>query len=212
MVSIDSSLVRGSVPEGERGRRPLIVLLHGLGSHEGDLIGLTPYLSNDFVYASLRAPLPYGDGFSWYPLSTPGAPEYAPVSEAADAVLGWMDTLHDRYPLIGGVLGFSQGGSVALQMLRRRPHHLAFAVVLAGFVAPGAPAEIDSAVAASHPAVFYGRGDADQVIGADAVERTTAWLTEHADADQNVYPGLAHGIAQEELDDVNAFLGRVRPA
>ena len=87
-----------------------------------------------------------------------------------------------------------------------------FAVVLAGFVVPGAPAEVDAALAASRPAVFYGRGDVDQVIPLDAVERTSAWLAEHADVEESVYPGLAHGISQEELDDVNAFLGRVHPA
>ncbi|WP_350271646.1 alpha/beta hydrolase [Frondihabitans sucicola] len=124
---------------------------------------------------------------------------------------GFHRLLGTAHPAVG-LLGFSQGGSLALQLVRRRPDFFAFAVVLAGFVVPGAPAEVDAAVASSRPAVFFGRGDVDQVIGLDAVERTTAWLTEHADSEQNVYPGLAHGIAQEELDDVNAFLGRVHPA
>jgi phospholipase/carboxylesterase len=169
---------------------------------------LAPYLSDRFIYASLRAPLPFGSGFSWYPLSTPGAPEYGPVDDAADAVLRWIDTLGDAHPMIG-LLGFSQGGSMALQLLRRRPGFFAFAVVLAGFVVPGAPAEVDSVLAAAPPSIFYGRGDADPVITAEAVERTTAWLTRHAVAEQRVYPGLAHGISQEELDDVNTFLTRV---
>ena len=210
MVSIDSSTVRWSLPEAERRGKPLVVLLHGVGSHEGDLAGLAPYLPDRFVFASLRAPLPFGSGFSWYPLSTPGAPEYAPVDDAADAVLRWIDTLGDTHPVVG-VLGFSQGGSMALQLLRRRPGHFAFAVVLAGFVVPGAPTGVDSVLATSRPAVFYGRGDADQVIAADAVERTTAWLTDHAEAEQRVYAGLGHGISQEELDDVTAFLARISP-
>lgn len=211
MVSIDTSAVRWSAPEGERAGRPLVILLHGVGSHERDLEGLVPYLSGAFVYASLRAPLPYGDGFSWYPLSSPGSPQYAPVDDAADAVLALIDSLGDAHPSVG-LLGFSQGGSLSLQLLRRRPGFFDFAVVLAGFIVPGAPAEVDAALAASRPAVFYGRGDVDQVIPLDAVERTSAWLAEHADVEESVYPGLAHGISQEELDDVNAFLGRVHPA
>lgn len=211
MVTIDTSAVRWSAPEGERAGRPLVILLHGVGSHERDLEGLVPYLSSAFVYASLRAPLPYGDGFSWYPLSSPGSPQYAPVDDAADAVLALVDALGDAHPSVG-LLGFSQGGSLSLQLLRRRPGFFDFAVVLAGFVVPGAPAEVDAALAASRPAVFYGRGDVDQVIPLDAVERTSAWLAEHADVEESVYPGLAHGISQEELDDVNAFLGRVHPA
>lgn len=211
MVSIDTSAVQWSAPEADRRGRPLVILLHGFGSHERDLIGLVPYLSSEFVYASLRAPIPYGDGFSWYPLSTPGEPDYGPVDQAADAVLDFVDSLGDAHPTVG-LLGFSQGGSLSLQLVRRRPGFFDFAVVLAGFVVPGAPAEVDAAVSASHPAVFYGRGDVDQVIPEAAVDRTSAWLSEHTESEQSVYPGLAHSISQEELDDVNAFLGRVHPA
>ncbi len=39
-----------------------------------------------------------------------------------------------------------------------------------------------------------------------AIERLAAWLPEHADATIRVYPGLAHGVSGEEMDDVKAFL------
>ena len=81
MVQIDPSVVTWSVDESERDGRPLLVLLHGVGSHEGDLIGLAPYLPQAFAIASLRAPLPHGDGFSWYPLALPGSPDPAPVDD-----------------------------------------------------------------------------------------------------------------------------------
>lgn len=221
MVSIDASAVQWSLPEGERAGKPLVLLLHGVGSFEGDLIGLAPHLAPEFVYASLRAPLPFdnrpgGGAYSWYPLSTPGAPEYGPVDEAADAVLDYIDSLTSEgapaHPTVG-VLGFSQGGSMALQLLRKRPTFFDFAVVLAGFVAPGAPDAVEDGVRAADPRVFYGRGDADPIIPPAAVERTEAWLAEYAPtATLSVYPGLAHGISQEELGDVNAFLSEVHPA
>lgn len=209
MVTIDTSAVRWSAPEGERAGRPLVILLHGVGSHERDLEGLVPYLSSAFVYASLRAPLPYGDGFSWYPLSSPGSPQYAPVDDAADAVLALVDALGDAHPSVG-LLGFSQGGSLSLQLLRHAPERFTFAAVLAGFVVPDPAAEQrDAELARVRPAVFYGRGDADQVIPIDAVTRTTEWLGGHADAELAIYPGLAHGVSQDELDDLNAFISRV---
>ena len=218
MVTIDPALVRWSVDEGERAGRPLVVLLHGVGSHEGDLIGLAPYLPQTVVLASLRAPLPHGDGFSWYPLSTPGAPASGAVDDAAEAVLAWLDRLGDAHPSVG-LLGFSQGGSLSLQLLRHAPRRFDFAAVLAGFVVPTAPdaapdvaaaaAARDEALAEVRPSVFYGRGDVDSVIPVDAVERTSAWLDDHADAEQTVYPGLAHGVSQEELVDLVAFMSRV---
>ena len=109
---------------------------HGVGSHEGDLIGLAPYLPQNVVLASLRAPLPHGDGFSWYPLSTPGAPSAGAVDDAAEAVLTWLDSLGDAHPTVS-LLGFSQGGSLSLQLLRHAPRRFEFAAVLAGFVESG---------------------------------------------------------------------------
>jgi phospholipase/carboxylesterase len=209
MVQIDPSVIQWSVDESERDGRPLLVLLHGVGSHEGDLIGLAPYLPQAFAIASLRAPLPHGDGFSWYPLAMPGSPDPAPVDEAATAVLTWLDSLAGSHPSVS-LLGFSQGGSLSLQLLRRAPERFTFTAVLAGFVvADPASADSDAALARIRPAVFYGRGDADQVIPIDAVTRTTEWLSEHADVDIEVYPDLAHGVSQDELDDLNAFISRV---
>ncbi|ROS58314.1 phospholipase/carboxylesterase [Frigoribacterium sp. PhB160] len=211
MVTIDPALIRWSADEADRAGRPLLVLLHGVGSHEGDLIGLAPYLPQDLVLASLRAPLPHGDGWSWYPLDTPGSPEPGPVDEAAEGVLAWVDSLGDAHPSIA-LLGFSQGGSLSLQLLRHAPQRFAWAAVLAGFVVPDASEATtarDEALAELRPSVFYGRGDIDSVIPTAAVERTTAWLEQHADAEQTVYPGLAHGVSQEELDDLNAFISRV---
>lgn len=50
-------VVLWSSPAQERGDRPLLVLLHGYGSHEGDLFGLVPHLPSAFVVAAVRAPL-----------------------------------------------------------------------------------------------------------------------------------------------------------
>ncbi|WP_423921890.1 alpha/beta hydrolase [Frigoribacterium sp. 2-23] len=213
MVQIDPTLIRWSHDEADRAGRPLLVLLHGVGSHEGDLIGLAPYLPQDVVIASLRAPLLHGNGYSWYPLSTPGEPNSGPVDDAARAVLEWLTTVTDAHPTTS-LLGFSQGGSLSLQLLRHAPEAFAYTIVLAGFVVPlaGDDAEAaarDEVLAGLRPPVFYGRGDVDQVIPAAATERTAQWLDEHADAEQTIYPGLAHGVSNEELDDVNAFISRV---
>ncbi|WP_156370135.1 alpha/beta hydrolase [Frigoribacterium sp. Leaf164] len=211
MVTIDAALVRWSTDEAERAGRPLLVLLHGVGSHEGDLIGLAPYLPRDLAIASLRAPLPHGDGHSWYPLALPGSPEPGPVDEAAEAVLAWVDSLGDAHPSVA-LLGFSQGGSLTLQLLRHAPERFAWAAVLAGFVVPDdseATSRRDAELARVRPDVFWGRGDVDAVIPLDAVQRTADWLAAHADVEETVYPGLAHGISQEELDDLNAFISRV---
>lgn len=44
------------------GKAPVLVMLHGIGSHEGDLLQLAPYLDPRLAVISLRAPLPWGAG------------------------------------------------------------------------------------------------------------------------------------------------------
>ncbi|WP_062311745.1 alpha/beta hydrolase [Demequina rhizosphaerae] len=186
------------------------LLLHGFGSHERDLPGLARWLPSGLPWASLRAPLDMGyGGAAWFPLSPDGGMEQAAIEEATDAVWAWVDAhLADDARIVP--MGFSQGGLMALQLLRTRPERVVAPVVLAGFV-PVDPQPADTLLAEARPAVFWGRGDADPVVWPDAVARTRAFLADHATAETHVYPGLGHSICEEEMDDVRSFLAAHLP-
>ncbi len=201
-LTLDDDAVLWSHPESERAGRPLLLLLHGRGSNEGDLVSLSDQFRG-FVIASLRAPIPEGPGFSWFRMTMPGNPPQADVDAAADSVLAWVDA-QAFTPASIGMLGFSQGGVISLQALRRAPSRVAFALNLSGFVAAG-DEQGDDAIA-RHP-VFWGRGDADVVIGPEAIARTQDWLPGHVDLTAKVYAGVAHSISREELTDIEEFLG-----
>jgi phospholipase/carboxylesterase len=203
---IDRDVVQWTRSAAERAGTPLLVAMHGLGSHERDLLGLAPALPDDWTVASLRAPMPWGQGFSWYPLGTPGSPALGPVDDAVAEVLAWIDSVAADHPRIG-LLGFSQGGSMALQLLRARPDGFAFAVSLSGFVVPGVTDGRDDRVAEVRPRVFLGHGDLDPVIPAEATARTQAWAAAHVDVTDRTYAGLPHAVSAEELADVAAFIG-----
>ncbi|KTR96029.1 esterase [Microbacterium testaceum] len=205
-LSLDPALVRWSVPAHERGDRPVLLLLHGYGSDEHDLFGLTPYLPADYVIASLRAPLtpPWPmPGASWYPIEGLNGRDPDAVTRAAESVLAWMQDAAGTAPV--GLLGFSQGGAVALQTLRVDPEAVSFVVVLAGYAA-GGELPGDAVLAERRPPVFWGRGAADDVIPTPLIDATAQWLPGHSELSGRVYPGLTHSISQAELDDVRAFL------
>lgn len=202
---IDADIVQWTRPAAERVGTPLLVALHGVGSNERDLLGLAPALPAAWTVASLRAPMPWGPGWSWYPLGTPGSPALEPVDEAVGGVLDWIDSVAAEHPRIG-LLGFSQGGSMALQLVRARPGAFAFAVSLSGFVVPGVADSRDEAVAAVRPRVFLGHGDLDPVIPPEATARTQAWAAAHTDLTDRSYAGLPHAVSAEELADVAAFV------
>lgn len=203
-MRIDPETVLWSTPERERAGRPLLVLLHGYGSHEGDLFGLSPRLPLGPVIASLRAPLPENGGNAWFTLmnSERGNPPAENVDAAATAVLDWLDT--QEYTSVG-LLGFSQGAAVSLQMLRHAPARFAATVALSGFLAGGGHPG-DAELAELRPPVFVGRGTADTIITEAAVARTEEWLPVHTDSTYRIYEDLAHSISAEELTEVSAFL------
>jgi phospholipase/carboxylesterase len=104
-----------------------------------------------------------------------------------------------------GLLGFSQGGALALQLLRLAPERFAYAVQLSGFVVQGAQ-QGDAELAERRPPVFWGRGTLDDSIPATSLDRTTEWLPQHSSLDARIYEGLGHGISPLELGDISAFI------
>lgn len=45
-------------------RAPLVVLLHGRGSHEREIISLATHLPEGATYTAVRAPISEGGGFA----------------------------------------------------------------------------------------------------------------------------------------------------
>ena len=113
------------------------MLLHGYNSNEGDLFGLAPYLPLEPAIASLRAPIFTGYGNAWFPLYADG-PELASTEPTRPPMRSSSGSTGSAPGVAAvGLLGFSQGGAMALELLRRAPDRFAFAVSLAGFALPG---------------------------------------------------------------------------
>lgn len=123
--------------------RPLFLALHGWGSNERDIAGIMQYIApyNDVV--SLRAPLvlhaPEGvsaGAYSWFHDAVPSGDDLDhDIAAAARAVDQWVDghipATRDVVPI-----GFSQGGAVAVHLLRMHPERYRAVINLSGFLAP----------------------------------------------------------------------------
>lgn len=183
----------------------LLVMMHGWSYDERHLFALRDELPSDLVIASVRAPIPEAGGYAWFPSAgNPiGDPQPAVANAAADAVLDWYDSLPTLRSV--GLLGFSQGGAMVLQMMRRRRGVFAYGVQLGGFVVkdnqPG-----DGALRAGRPPVFWGRGAHDRVIPTAAVRRTATFSAQHLSITERVYPDLGHDVAGREVTDLAAFV------
>lgn len=185
--------------------KPLIVLMHGMGSNEQDLAGFAHLLPEEYATASLRAPLPLMGGYAWFtPSQTPGQPEPADVVAAAAAVLEWIEyNVAPTTPI--ALLGFSQGGAMVSQLLRTKPERFIAGVMLSGFISE-VSLDTDEAFKAAQLPIFIGRGDSDPVIPEERFEYAANWLHERSLLTEVVYNGMAHGICEPELVNFVHFL------
>ncbi|NEG69949.1 alpha/beta hydrolase [Bifidobacterium choloepi] len=201
-------------------RRPLFVLLHGWGSNEDDLADIMQYVApyNDFV--ALRAPLTLQNPGTQFGQMVPGA-----YSWLHDAVPTGADLDRDAYAAATAVdrwvgehvpadravvpLGFSQGGMLAIQLLRINPTRYRAAISLSGFLAPGQVAATcpgDDELAELNIPTFFGYGEADTVIPKYMLFETVAWLEEHTWLTERGYRGLDHSVSMQEFADLREWL------
>lgn len=206
-MTIDPAAALTVGPPTPLAGRTLLVVLHGRGADETDLLPLVRALDTDSVPVLLRGPADLPPGFAWRNDGGSGA-QASGLEPAAEAVLDWLDGLNATVPNRPDavrLLGFSQGAAVAAQLLRLAPERFECAALLAGFVQSD-PHPGDARLAEARPPVFWGRGDADDVIPAAAIAHAAAWLPRHTSLVERRYPGLGHGISAEEARDTAAFL------
>lgn len=196
--------------------RPLFLCLHGWGSNEDDLADMMRYVAPYNDYVSLRAPLVLQrpgmmtpGAYGWLHDAIPAGDDLdLDAYAAARAVDDWVaaNVPEDRRVL---PIGFSQGGLLAIQLLRVHPERYCGTICLSGFVAPGAvpgTAPADGRLAELDIPVFYGYGSADTMVPKWLSQETLAWLEEHTWLSAHEYRGLDHSVSLPEFADLRQWL------
>jgi phospholipase/carboxylesterase len=183
---------------------PVILFLHGYGADERDLPELMSYLP-ELPWFSPRAPLASQySGFSWYSASELVSPTVEEVQQSTEVLWDWIDQyVPEKTKLI--LIGFSQGGLMATQLLRTRPKRIQGTVILAGFMASGELAP-DSELVKSRPKVIYARGLEDQAIPKASISQLNTWLQLNTRAVTKTYAGLAHSVDSRVMEDVAVYV------
>lgn len=202
------------IPDRAADGAPLIVLLHGRGSNEHDLLGLAPHLPDDALIVSPRAPFPgapwgYGPGWAWYRFLSGTTPEPDSFEAGQRALAEFLAALPATLPVRPGPLvlgGFSQGGTSALAHALRHPGQVPLVVNLSGFLASH-PSVAATPASVAGTAVFWGHGRQDPAIPFTHAESGRAALqAAGADLTARDYDA-GHTITLTELQDLNAWLG-----
>jgi phospholipase/carboxylesterase len=130
-------VVRPAGPAGQS----MLLMLHGYGSDEQDLLELAGQLGPGWAAASVRAPLALDSGgYAWYPLQvtqeglTFDCRQAGQVAARLVALAGELKAAGAPDRLFA--LGFSQGGGMTLAAALRAPGLFAGAVSLCGVHPP----------------------------------------------------------------------------
>lgn len=197
----------------DREGTPLLVMLHGYGANERDLMGLVPGLPQEFTVASVRAPVSLGAGsYTWFDLDVERLAYSSHAARAAvEDLAEWIDQQRPHHSSVT-LLGFSMGMAIATSLLRTRPTEFAAVVGLSGFAVDPTRGEDltgyfdDDALAAAQVPFFWGRDQHDPVIPQDFVEYTHQWATQTVKLTKVLYAGAGHGIVPQEVSHVGEFL------
>jgi phospholipase/carboxylesterase len=192
---------------------PLLVLLHGVGSNEDDLMGLAPYLDDRFLIISLRAPLTIQHGaYGWYEIEwtedgikhdEQGAKDGQAAAETAISNL--IDT-YDADPKRVYLMGFSQGAIMSLGIALTHPKTIAGAVIMSGRLLPNVAANIAATEDLKGLPIMVVHGTLDPVLHIESGRQINEFLKNTpVDLTYREY-AMAHTVSQESLSDIADWL------
>lgn len=184
---------------------PLVVLLHGRGSNEHEILTLAPHLPTGVAYNAVRAPLIEGGGYAWFANRGIGRPVATSLSHTMTWFRVWLDDVaQEGRPVI--LVGFSGGAAFAGALALNHPARFSGTAVLFGTLPfdTGIPVEPGQL---AHLPVFVAQGDQDHVIPADLLNRTWNYLTEESGAPvvTRRTPG-GHGLTTSLVSDLGQWI------
>lgn len=191
---------------GEQGgERPLVVLLHGRGSNEDDIISIADHLPAGPAYAAVRAPIAEGGGYAWFANRGIGRP----LPESLATTMAWFHTWLDEVapasrPVI--LVGFSGGAAFAGGLALDDPTRYAGAAILFGTLPFDAGVPATPGRLAGLPMLVI-HGDTDGVIPRDLLDRTWDYLSGDAGSMTTAVrdPG-GHGLGTAAISDLRRWL------
>jgi phospholipase/carboxylesterase len=192
---------------------PLLVLLHGIGADEFDLLPIAQALDPRLTVASIRAPHAYYGGCAWFHIDFLRDGTVVPDVPQAQATLadlvGWIEAAPARFrtdPARTFMLGFSQGAMMTLGVLGTIPERLAGVIAVSGRYLPDLFPRTASDEAVARVPMLVAHGTLDEVLPVTHGRATRdAFAPTSRDFTYQEFT-VAHGIIDTELALIASWL------
>lgn len=187
---------------------PALLLLHGRGSDELDLLSLATEMGPSLFVLSARAPYMWQGGYRWVELDESGRQDLKTFSQSLTLLTRFVRELTATYPVDPNrlyLLGFSQGSMMANALTLTAPERVAGAILLSGYQ----PA-LDSLTAKPDlvrgKPFFVSHGTLDPLLSLDrGRDVRDSLISLGAEVTYREY-AMGHQIIPQELADFNAWL------
>ena len=189
-------------PGTEPGRPPLL-LLHGTGGDEGDLLPLGRAVAPGSALLSPRGKVLENGMPRFFRRLAEGVFDEEDVRRRADELSGFVAEACEAYGLEAPVaVGFSNGANIAAALLLRRPEALAGAALLRAMV----PLRDPPAAGLAGKPVLLLSGAADPIVAAESAARLATALREAGAAVRHETLPVGHGLSQADVAITKAWV------
>lgn len=189
-----------------------MIMLHGRGATAGDILRMhTEFDRPGFAYVA-----PQAAGNTWYPNSF-----MAPIESNEPALTSALTVVADILthltesgipPERTVLLGFSQGGCLALEFAARNARRYGGMVGFSGGLIGPEGTPRDYAGTLDGTPVFLGCSDVDPHIPKERVEETARVLSElDGDVTMRLYPNMGHTVIRDEIEFVREMMADLLP-
>ena len=194
------------------GKHPTLIMLHGRGANEDDLLGLAKYLDERLFVISARAPFPfqYGGGFTWYDVLEVGRPEPKMFAESYRKLLQFFDDVKREYPVDPMKIiffGFSMGTMMSYAIALTKPEAVAGVIANSGYVPEDTGLVLQWEEIKGKP-FFVAHGLYDPVIPISFGQRSKELLEKSGAAVTYREYDMGHEISEDSLNEMMHWLSR----
>jgi phospholipase/carboxylesterase len=193
--------------------KSLVVLLHGVGGSETNLVDLAAAMNPETLVVMPRGPIVLGAGqYGWFRVNfTPAGPVIVATEaeRSRQTLLRFVQQLQSVYQIAAQktvIAGFSQGGILSASVALSAPKLVAGFGLLSGRILPELEPHIAEKVLLENLRAFIGHGEYDDKLPVRWAQRSDQLLSDLGVAHlTRLYP-MGHGISTAMQADFWSWL------
>ncbi|NEM98401.1 alpha/beta hydrolase [Pontibacter burrus] len=193
------------------GEQKALILLHGVGSNEQDLISLAQFMPGNFTVISPRGPFALGEGrYAWYQVDfSTGKPSINAAQEAQsrEIIKDFVAQVKAIYSIDEVYLGgFSQGAIMSYTIGLTAPDLVSGVLAFSGRILEEIKPSVETADKLKNLSVFIAHGTQDATLPVHYAREAKTFLESKGITPTYHEVTMGHQITGEVIVDVREWL------